>query len=64
MNGKRIGVEIKLADAPGITKSMHSTFQDLKLNRLFIIYPGKKSYSWRDNIIAIPIGKLEKMMNS
>ena len=59
INGKRTGIEIKFADAPDLTKSMHLAFQDLKLDRLFIIYPGKISYPLLENIIVVPLPELE-----
>ena len=43
-NGKRLGFEIKYTDAPKITKSMRIAFDDLKLDKIYIIYPGRKSY--------------------
>lgn len=38
--GRRIGFEFKLADAPGFTRSMRIAQEDLKLDRLFVVYPG------------------------
>jgi predicted AAA+ superfamily ATPase len=45
-----IGIEFKYADAPRITPSMKSAIEDLKLDRLFIIYPGNKDYPLSDKI--------------
>jgi len=42
--GQRIGFEFKCADAPRMTRSMRTALDDLKLDKLLIIYPGKKSY--------------------
>ncbi len=49
-DGKRIGFEFKYSDAPALTKSMHIACQDLKLDELIVIYPGKRSYMLADNI--------------
>lgn len=38
--GRRLGFEFKFSDAPGLTRSMHTARQDLKLDRLFVVYPG------------------------
>lgn len=38
------GVEIKYQDAPRLTRSMRTAIDSLKLDRLWIVYPGKKSY--------------------
>ncbi len=52
---RRIGVEIKRSDAPAKTKSMEIALADLKLNRLWVIYPGKRRYVLTDNIQALPV---------
>jgi uncharacterized protein len=44
-HGKRIGFEIKRADAPQMTKSMHIAMADLRLDRLLVIYPGSSAYA-------------------
>lgn len=43
-DGKRLGFEFKYADAPKATKSMRIALEDLKLDHLFIIYPGDKTF--------------------
>ncbi len=43
-DGKRLGFEFKCADAPQMTKSIRTAMEDLKLEKVFVIYPGKKSY--------------------
>lgn len=53
--GRRIGVEIKRADAPTITPSMRIALLDLKLDRLVVLYPGPKSYSLSDRIRVVPL---------
>ncbi len=42
--GQRVGFEFKYADAPGLTKSMHIALRDLKLDPLFVVYPGAQSF--------------------
>lgn len=42
-NGKKTGFEIKLSDRPGLTPSMRIALHDLKLERLYVIYPGERS---------------------
>ena len=51
-NGKRIGVEIKYSDAPSTTRSMRSAMEDLKLDHLYVAYPGKEDYTL-DNKISV-----------
>lgn len=51
-NGKRLGFEIKYTDQPKITRSMRIAFQDLKLDHLYVIFPGKESFPLDTQIIA------------
>ncbi|MEK7468084.1 MAG: ATP-binding protein [Planctomycetota bacterium] len=53
--GKRFGFEIKLTDGPSMTKSMHVAHQDLKLERLFVVYPGPKSWPMGKKTEAVSI---------
>jgi predicted AAA+ superfamily ATPase len=57
-NGKRIGVECKRVDAPRLTKSMVSAFENLNLSKLLVLYPGQHSYALGKNIEAIPLDNL------
>lgn len=41
-NGERVGYEFKYTKAPRLTKSMHISMDDLKLDRLMVVYPGNK----------------------
>jgi predicted AAA+ superfamily ATPase len=42
-HGLRLGFEFKYGDSPDLTKSMHVAMDDLKLDRLFVVYPGGQS---------------------
>jgi len=53
--GRRIGVEFKCSDAPTITKSMHVALQDLKLDRLLVVYPGRESYPIHPKAATMPL---------
>lgn len=53
--GKRVGVEFKRADAPGLTRSMSIALQDLKLDALYVVYPGKRRYSLAERAEAVPL---------
>lgn len=46
-HGLRVGVEFKRTDAPKMTASMHIALQDLKLDALYVVYPGERRYSLR-----------------
>jgi len=58
LKGKRIGIEIKYSDAPSTTKSMRIAQQDLRLDKLLIVYPGDQSYPLDTNIKVIPVDHL------
>lgn len=51
-NGKRIGFEIKYTDHPKITSSMRIAIEDLKLDHLYVIFPGVHSFSLAEGITA------------
>jgi hypothetical protein len=51
-NNKRYGFEFKFTDSPKITKSMKIAMNDLKLDKLTLIYPGNKSFILEKNIEA------------
>ena len=53
--GKRYGFECKLADAPRSTRSMHTALADLRLEHLWVLYPGKHTYAIDDRITALPV---------
>ncbi len=57
--GKKMGVEFKYMDAPRTSKSMHQAMEDLALDRLWVVYPGDKTYSLTDKITVIPLQKAE-----
>ena len=44
-HGLRVGVEFKRVDAPKMTPSMHIALQDLKLDALYVVYPGDRRYT-------------------
>lgn len=56
--GRRTGVEFKFADAPGCTHALRTACDDLKLERLWIVYPGRRRYPIADGIDALPLDML------
>ena len=56
-HGRRIGVEIKRIDAPRRTRSMTVAVNDLRLEALYVVYPGKTRYAIDDRITAVPGGE-------
>ncbi|MSU49635.1 MAG: ATP-binding protein [Opitutus sp.] len=60
--GQRWGFEFKCTDAPKTTKSMHVALDDLKLEHLWVVYPGTLRFPMTEKITALPlreIGTLE-----
>ena len=57
-DGRRIGVEIKRADAPRLTPSMRTALDDLQLDRLLVVYPGTQRYPWADRVETLPFAEL------
>ncbi len=56
--GKRHGFECKLADAPGSTRSMRAALADLRLDHLWVLYPGDEAYAIDDAITALPVAQV------
>jgi len=55
---QRIGVEFKRADAPKITPSMRIAMHDLKLDALYVVYPGMQRFSLGEGVEAVPLWAL------
>lgn len=51
--GQRIGFEFKRTSAPAMTRSMHSALDDLKLDRLFVIFPGDTRFPLHERVEAV-----------
>jgi hypothetical protein len=58
LDGARAGVEVKYADAPGITKSMRIALDDLGLQQLFVVYPGRDAYDLDKRVTVLPLQQL------
>lgn len=59
--GKRFGAEVKYTQAPSITPSIRHALEELSLSHLWIIYPGKESYSLGKNITVIPLEEIKRI---
>jgi hypothetical protein len=55
---RRLGFEIKRADAPRITPSMRTAIEDLRLDGLDVIYPGAHTFALSDRVRAVPLARL------
>jgi len=63
-NGRLFGVECKRIDAPRLTPSMRIALEDLKLERINVIYPGERRYALADNVHVVPLSALSNSANS
>jgi predicted AAA+ superfamily ATPase len=55
---RRFGFELKYADAPRTTKSMRVAMDDLKLERLWVVYPGETNYGLDERIEVVGLRNL------
>lgn len=60
---ERVGFEFKYADAPKRTRSMTQAAADLRLGRLFVVYPGSEDYPLGGNIRAVSLTSCLKELN-
>lgn len=56
--GRRLGIECKRMDAPTLTPSMRIALNDLKLDRLLVVYPGELRYALGQRVEVVPLGEL------
>lgn len=56
--GRRRGFEVKLSDAPEVTKSMRIAIEDSKLDSLDVLHSGKRTFMLDDGIRAVSMFSL------
>jgi len=59
---QRTGFEFKFSPSPGWTPSMKQAVTDLKLDRLWVVHPGKERYALGTKAEAIPLNQLSKVI--
>ncbi|MDE2059718.1 MAG: DUF4143 domain-containing protein, partial [candidate division NC10 bacterium] len=55
---RRLGVEVKRADAPTLTPSMRIALHDLQLDHLTVLYPGARRYALAERVDVVPLAAL------
>jgi len=60
--GKPIAVEIKLSATPQVTKGFWIAMDDLGCKKGYVIYPGKEHYPLAENVMALPVTDLKKIL--
>lgn len=58
----RIGVEFKYTSAPSTSRSMHIAISDLKLDHLYVVYPGAERFPLTNRITATGLTELMNQM--
>lgn len=56
--GRRLGFEMKRADAPKLTPSMRSARAELGLDHLWVLYPGTRRYRLAEDVTVLPFSEL------
>lgn len=59
--GRRYGVECKFNEAPRTSKSMHIAIQDLDLDHLWVLCPGRHRYPVDKRISVLPIHQIPEL---
>jgi len=59
--GRRHGVEFKFSEAPRVTRSMLIALEDLSLDHMWIIYPGRHPFPVRENISVWPLQDIARL---
>lgn len=54
------GIEIKLSLSPQVSQQLINAASELKLNSVFIVYPGKESYQFDKKIFVISIDEIQE----
>lgn len=56
--GRRLGFEVKLTEAPKLTRSMHIARQDLQLDELVVVHAGQANWPMAEGIRALSLASL------
>lgn len=60
--GRMLGIECKRMDAPRISPSMRIALEELNLEQIAVVYPGRKRYALGDRIAAVPLNAVAEGM--
>ena len=50
---RRVGLEFKRTSAPRMTRSMHSALNDLRLDRVLVVFPGDSRFRLHERVDAV-----------
>jgi uncharacterized protein len=57
---RRLGIEVKRADAPKMSKSISVAMEDLRLDGVVVLYPGSKPYFMAPQVKAVPLAHISR----
>jgi uncharacterized protein len=60
--GQRIGFEFKCTDAPTLSRAMHVALEDLRLEKLCVVYPGRERYPLHVRVEALPLAEVSGLL--
>lgn len=63
VGGRRLGFEFKVDDAPRMTRSMGAACSDLRLERLYVVTPGIRSYRLNETVEVISLAEFLKTVS-
>ena len=61
VNGMKFGVEMKFSEAPEVTRSMRIALDDLSLEHLWVVHPGRHSYQVDERISVCAITEVAEL---
>jgi uncharacterized protein len=56
--GRRLGIEVKFSEAPRVTRSMRSAIDTLRLDHLWIVYPGHQRFLVDAGVTVLPLREI------
>ncbi|MDQ5987287.1 MAG: hypothetical protein CSYNP_03027 [Syntrophus sp. SKADARSKE-3] len=59
-----VAVEIKYSLSPKVSRGFWNAMEDLSCKKGYIVYPGTEQYPVTENVIALPIGNLQKIISN
>lgn len=60
--GKKIGIEIKLSTAPKLARGFYTAYDDLKLDKAYVVYPGSVRYPLSEHVEVIGLQEILEVL--
>jgi uncharacterized protein len=59
---RRIGIEFKYTSSPSVTRSITMACRDLRLDHVYVVYPGKENFPLNKDTTAINLGTIKSRL--